>query len=178
MAAYRSRLLRRLRLIHRKSLVPSGVVRIAVVPGRVFSFGLLCGALACWPWTCLALAMNSLCCLQLFSSRFLTSFLVYVFGIVVIQGFGLLDPSLAQQPVKPLPRRGGCPSDYTSWGDYCVPGDQARGAIERIGSYCPSGFEIQGAFCLSFPGGSEAIPKIGYSCPPDWDSSGSYCLRR
>ena len=84
----------------------------------------------------------------------------------------------AEQPIKPLARRGGCPSDYNSWDEYCVPSVYARGAIERVGAYCPYGFETQGNFCLSYPKAREAIPKIGYSCPPDWDSSGSYCLRR
>lgn len=85
---------------------------------------------------------------------------------------------LAQQPVRPLPRRGGCPSDYSSWDNYCIPSIGARGAIERIGAYCPSGFESQGSYCVTFPNGREAIRKIGYSCPPDWDSSGAYCLMR
>lgn len=92
-----------------------------------------------------------------------------------------LDPgsvARAEQPIKPLPRRGGCPSDYNSWDDYCVPSVYARGAIERVGAYCPHGFETQGNFCLSYPKAHEAIPKVGYSCPPDWDPSGSYCLRR
>lgn len=86
--------------------------------------------------------------------------------------------ALAQQPVRPLARRGGCPSDYSSWDAYCIPDASARGAIERIGSYCPSGYENQGVYCVSFPNGREVIQKIGYSCPPDWDPSGSYCLKR
>lgn len=101
-------------------------------------------------------------------------------GLELVLMAGLLQPtmSMAQQPVRPLPRRGGCPSDYSSWGDYCLPNASATGAIERVGAYCPSGFETQGAFCVSFPNGREAIQKVGYSCPPDWDGSGNYCLKR
>lgn len=123
-------------------------------------------------------AMNLLCGLKPPDPMVFSSGLFSLLAALLLAALLLPSESFAQQPVKPLPRRGGCPSDYTTWDEYCVPSDYARGAIERIGSYCPSGFETQGAFCLSFPKGREAIPKIGYSCPPDWDPSGSYCLRR
>ena len=82
----------------------------------------------------------------------------------------------APQPVRPLPRLGGCPSDYSSWDSYCIPSRSARGALERIGAYCPVGFETSGAYCVAFPNGREAIGKVGYSCPPGWETSGAYCL--
>ena len=39
--------------------------------------------------------------------------------------------ALAQQPVQPLPKVGGCPLGYYSSGGYCVPssGGNSRGAI-------------------------------------------------
>ena len=50
--------------------------------------------------------------------------------------------SLAQQPVRPLPKLGGCPLGYYSSGSYCVPssGSNTRGAIEKSGNGCPLGF--------------------------------------
>jgi len=116
--------------------------------------------------------------LKLDTSKVLSSWFLGGLVVFLLHSLSISTPVLAGQPVKPLPRRGGCPSDYTTWDDYCVPGSHARGAIDRIGSYCPSGFEIQGAYCLSFLNGREAIQKVGYSCPPDWNPSGSYCLRR
>jgi hypothetical protein len=80
------------------------------------------------------------------------------------------------QPVRPVPKRGSCPSNYSSWDSYCIPNRSATGVIDRIGAYCPSGFEGSGEYCVAYPKGREAIIKIGYSCPPDWDSSGNYCL--
>ena len=80
------------------------------------------------------------------------------------------------QPIRPLTKRGGCPSDYSSWDNYCLPSRTARGAFERIGAYCPQGFETSGEYCVAYPNGREAILKIGYSCPPAWESSGAYCL--
>ena len=49
--------------------------------------------------------------------------------------------ALAQQPVQPLPRSGGCPLGYYSSGGYCVPssGGNSRGAIEKMGSGLPAG---------------------------------------
>ncbi len=80
------------------------------------------------------------------------------------------------QPVRPLPRLGSCPSDYSSWDSYCIPSRSARGALVRIGAYCPFGFETSGAYCVAFTNGREAIGKVGYSCPPGWEPSGAYCL--
>jgi hypothetical protein len=50
--------------------------------------------------------------------------------------------ALAQQPVQPLPKVGGCPLGYYSSGSYCVPssGGNTRGAIEKVGGGCPFGF--------------------------------------
>ncbi len=100
--------------------------------------------------------------------------------LLLLQGYATLylsSPSMAGvQPIRPLPKKDGCPSDYSSWDGYCLPGRSARGAIERIGAYCPTGFEASGAYCVAYPQGREAIPKVGYSCPPGWDSSGAYCL--
>jgi hypothetical protein len=101
-------------------------------------------------------------------------------ALLLLQGYLALclpAPLLAgAQPIRPLIKKGGCPSDYSSWDGYCLPSRSARGAIERIGAYCPRGFETSGEYCVAYPQGKEAIPRVGYSCPPGWDSSGAYCL--
>lgn len=88
--------------------------------------------------------------------------------------------ALAQQPVRPLPKVGGCPVGYYSSGSYCVPsnGGNTRGAIERSGNSCPLGFYSSGSYCVSSPSSNrEAIQKTGKSCPSGWFSSGSYCVK-
>jgi hypothetical protein len=88
--------------------------------------------------------------------------------------------SLAQQPVRPLPKLGGCPLGYYSSGSYCVPssGSNTRGAIEKSGNGCPLGFYASGNYCLSSPSNErEAIQKTGNACPLGWFSSGSYCVK-
>jgi len=58
--------------------------------------------------------------------------------------------ALAQQPVQPLPKVGGCP----------------------LGFYC------SGNYCLSSPSNDrEAIQKSGKGCPLRWYSSGGYCVK-
>lgn len=88
--------------------------------------------------------------------------------------------ALAQQPVRPLPKVGGCPLGYTSSGSYCVPSSSGntRGAIEKTGNSCPLGFYSSGNYCVSSPSNDrEAIEKVGQSCPLGWFSSGDYCLK-
>ncbi len=88
--------------------------------------------------------------------------------------------ALAQQPVQPLPRSGGCPFGYYSSGGYCVPssGGNTRRAIKKSGSSCPIGFYSSGDYCVSSPNNQrEAIQKSGNSCPIGWFSSGSYCVK-
>ena len=91
----------------------------------------------------------------------------------------LAGSALAQQPVRPLPRIGGCPLGYNGSGGYCVPAsDRTRGALEKSGGGCPLGFTSSGPYCLSSPGSNrEAIQKQGSSCPLGWFSSGNYCVR-
>ena len=87
---------------------------------------------------------------------------------------------LAQHPVQPLPRSGGCPLGYYASGSYCVPskGGNSRGAIEKIGNSCPLGFYASGNTCVSSPGNNrEAIQRTGNACPLGWYSSGSYCIK-
>ena len=101
--------------------------------------------------------------------------LVLVVGIVIAQA-----PAFAQQPVRTLPKTGGCALGYYASGSYCVPssGGNARGAIEKAGSSCPLGFYSSGSYCLSSPSNDrEAIQKTGNSCPLGWFSSGSYCVK-
>ena len=88
--------------------------------------------------------------------------------------------ALAQQPVRPLPKVGGCPLGYFASGSYCVPSSSGntRGAIEKTGNSCPLGFYASGHYCLSSPSNDrEAIQKTGNSCPLGWFSSGSYCVK-
>ena len=84
--------------------------------------------------------------------------------------------ALAQQPVRPLPKVGGCPLGYYASGSTCVPSssDNTRGAIEKTGSSCPLDFYGSGNTCVSSPSNNrEAIQKTGNSCPLGWFSSGS-----
>ena len=88
--------------------------------------------------------------------------------------------ALAQQPVQPLPKVGGCPHGYYSSGGYCVPssGGNSRGAIEKVGGGCPLGFYSSGSYCVSSPSNDlEAIQKTGNGCPLGWYSSGGYCVK-
>ena len=88
--------------------------------------------------------------------------------------------ALAQQPVRPLPKLGGCPLGYFASGSYCVPNSSGNthGAIEKVGGSCPLGFYASGNYCLSSPSNErEAIQKTGSSCPLGWFSSGSYCVK-
>ncbi len=86
----------------------------------------------------------------------------------------------AQQPVRPLPKVGGCPVGYYASGVYCVPSKSgnSRGAIEKVGNGCPVGFYASGNYCLSSPSNlREAMEKQGNSCPIGWFSSGRYCVK-
>ena len=58
--------------------------------------------------------------------------------------------ALAQQPVRPLPKVGGCPVGYYASGDYCVPSKSgnSRGAIEKVGNGCPIGWFSSGRYCI------------------------------
>ena len=88
--------------------------------------------------------------------------------------------ALAEQPVRPLPKLGGCPLGYYASGRFCVPSTSGttRGAIEKSGNSCPLGFYSSGNYCLSSPSNDrEAMQKTGKSCPLGWFSSGSYCVK-
>ena len=92
----------------------------------------------------------------------------------------LAPPAMAQQPVQPLPKAGGCPLCYYASGGYCVPSrsGKPRGAIEKSGKSCPLGFYSSGNYCVSSPSNNrEAIQKQGNSCPLGWFSSGNYCVK-
>jgi len=93
----------------------------------------------------------------------------------------LLAPAaMAQQPVQPLPKVGGCPLGYYASGSYCVPSKSGntRGALEKTGNSCPLGFYSSGNYCISRASNNrQAIQKQGNSCPLGWFSSGSYCAR-
>ena len=101
-------------------------------------------------------------------------------ALLLAFNMGLCCAALAQQPVRPLPKVGGCPLGYYSSGSYCVPSStgNTRGAIEKSGNSCPLGFYSSGNYCLSSPSNDrEAIQKTGNSCPLGWFSSGSYCVK-
>ena len=101
------------------------------------------------------------------------------FALAVSSGSALAE-ALAQQPVRTLPRVGGCPVGYFSSGSYSVPSasDNTRGAIEKTGSSCPLGFSSSGNYGLSSPNNDrEAIQKTGKTCPVGWFSSGNYCVK-
>jgi hypothetical protein len=95
-------------------------------------------------------------------------------------GFVSCGSALAQQPVRTLPKTGGCPLGYYASGSYCVPSKSSNthGAIEKVGGGCPLGFYSSGNYCLSSPSNDrEAIQKTGNSCPLGWFSSGNYCVK-
>ena len=71
--------------------------------------------------------------------------------LFALAGGALLSGSaLAQQPVQPTPKVGGCPLGYFSSGGYCVPstGSNTRGAIEKRGAGCPLGWYSSGNYCV------------------------------
>ena len=57
--------------------------------------------------------------------------------------------ALAQQPVRLLPKVGGCPLAYDASGSYCVPSSSGNthGAIEKVSGSCPLGFYASGNYC-------------------------------
>lgn len=87
--------------------------------------------------------------------------------------FGHADPIPSLQPILKI---GACPSGYRASGQYCLPGDKARLAMEKRGS-CPSGYTSRGAYCLAGRSARPAVPKWGTACPSGWSTSGDYCLR-
>ena len=98
----------------------------------------------------------------------------------VLIALAFASSALAQQPVCPLPKVGGCPVGYYSSGSYCVPSKSGntRGALEKTGNSCPIGFYSSGNYCLSSPSNNrEAIHKQGSTCPVGWFSSGRYCVK-
>ena len=60
--------------------------------------------------------------------------------LVLLLAVGVLTSgnALAQQPVEPLPKVGGCPPGYSSSGSYCMQSSSGstRGAIEKTGNSC------------------------------------------
>ena len=101
-------------------------------------------------------------------------------GMFALLSVVATSSALAQQPVRPLPKVGGCPVGYYASGDYCVPSKSgnSRGAIEKVGNGCPIGFYASGNYCLSSPSNQrEAMEKQGNSCPMGWFSSGRYCVK-
>ena len=104
---------------------------------------------------------------------------IYTFLLALSSAF-LCSTTLAQQPIRPIPKTGSCPLGHYSSGNYCVPSSSGntRGAIEKSSSSCPLGFFSSGNYCLSSPSNErEAIQKTGSSCPLGWFSSGSFCLK-
>ena len=84
----------------------------------------------------------------------------------------LADPAMLPTP---LAKVGTCPSRYSTSGQYCMPGSNARFAIDKRGA-CPSGYATSGAYCLAGPSARQAMHKVG-NCPSGWSTSGGYCLR-
>ncbi len=57
--------------------------------------------------------------------------------------------ALAQQPVRPLPKVGGCPLGYYASGNYCVSSpSNDREAIQKTGNSCPLGWFSSGSYCV------------------------------
>ena len=85
----------------------------------------------------------------------------------------MADPTMTPQPVVKI---GSCPSGYSTSGQYCIPGQNARVALGKR-EQCPSGYSTSGAYCLAGQQARPALPKVGSTCPPGWSTSGHYCLR-
>ena len=84
-------------------------------------------------------------------------------------------PVLAGPTAVAVQKVGSCPSGYSTSGDSCSPGSNARYAVEKVGS-CPSGYSTSGAYCLASSDSSRhAMAKTG-SCPSGYSTSGAYCL--
>ncbi len=71
-------------------------------------------------------------------------------GALAVVSVVATSSALAQQPVRPLPKVGGCPVGYYASGDYCVPSKSgnSRGAIEKQGNSCPMGWFSSGRYCV------------------------------
>lgn len=102
--------------------------------------------------------------------------------LIIIAGFvgvvaltGAVARALAAPPPQPLIRDGGCPSGYYASGNYCVPGSNARFAIERSGS-CPSGYYASGKYCVASSNNSKTVIHRSGSCPSGYYASGQYCV--
>jgi hypothetical protein len=121
-------------------------------------------------------------CLNTETTRWLLGVVLRTLGLrlIALAPLVLATASLAQQPVRPLPKVGGCPLGYYASGSYCVPSKSSntRGALEKTGDSCPLGFYSSGLYCVSTPNNQrQAIQKTGTSCPLGWYSSGSYCVK-
>lgn len=97
-------------------------------------------------------------------------------SVVVLTIACVAGAAHAQLPAAmPLAKKGSCPSGYSTSGQYCSPGSNARFAVPRVGS-CASGYHTSGDYCLASSAGSKlAVPKVG-SCPSGFHTSGDYCL--
>ncbi|WP_295405352.1 hypothetical protein [uncultured Thiocystis sp.] len=93
--------------------------------------------------------------------------------LMLLPAIGFADTALTPQP---LAKVGPCPGGYTTSGNYCAPGQQARFALEKRGT-CPSGYATSGTYCLAGQAARPAVPKSGAACPAGWSTSGVYCLR-
>jgi len=69
-------------------------------------------------------------------------------GLFAVVSVVATTSALAQQPVRPLPKVGGCPVGYYASGDYCLPSKSgnSRGAIEKVGNSCPIGWFSSGRY--------------------------------
>ena len=97
--------------------------------------------------------------------------------IIGLGAAGLLwaGAALALPPASPIAKNGSCPSGYSTSGNYCKPGSNARYAVAKNGS-CPSGYSSSSRYCVANSNKSKtAIPKVG-SCPSGCSTSGKYCL--
>lgn len=84
--------------------------------------------------------------------------LLFVLAIVAFAAGG----ALAQQPVQPLPKMGGCTPGHFSSGDYFMPskGGKIGGMIEMTGGSSPLGFYSSGSYCFSSPNSDRKAKKI------------------
>ncbi len=98
--------------------------------------------------------------------------LIKLLFVVMALIYALVNATPSPQP---LVRNKSCPSGYYTSGAYCVPNNNAKFAIRKLGS-CPSGYFSSGDYCVASSDESKlAIPRIN-SCPSGYYSSGNYCV--
>ena len=95
-------------------------------------------------------------------------------GMLAVVSLVATSSAMAQQPVRPLPKVGGCPVGYFASADYCVPSKSgnSRGAIEKYLRDRGRGGSFGGIFVTSIGASAELA---GVACSPVAPCTGACC---